>query len=197
MSVAILKADDEVGYWEYSVLTDDGEWTLEFSRTEEAGEEHSDAPDMYRLHVRVTHEGEEFFNSWNYGDNYPFMTNYNLNGLHAAAAVASLAYWYSVSAQWHDVRRAKQQIVELLGSAVESVAFLSDTGEELADAEPYLLTEEDCLRIGPHDKTTHRLYMELHHYGMATTTPEWRTQIFGQSDLEPSVWGQCNHDEHE
>jgi hypothetical protein len=35
MSVAILKADDEVGYWEYSVLTTDGEWTLEFARGEE------------------------------------------------------------------------------------------------------------------------------------------------------------------
>lgn len=197
MSVAVLKADNEVGYWEYSVRTEEDEWTIEFSRTEYAtGTEHTDHEDMWRMHMNLKRNGEAFFNSWGY-ENYPFLTNHELNGLHAAAAVASLAYWYTASAKGWDIKQAREKVQRLIGE-IGDVQYLMPDGTPMPNIDTsYFISEEDCLRLGPHDKTTHALYLELHHYGMATTSPEWRTEMFGKADIEPAWWGRdCDH-EHE
>lgn len=204
MSVTVLKADDEVGYWEYSVLTDeDGEWNLQFSRTVKAGPEHTDHPGMYRMHVNVKHEGEEFFNSWTYGDNYPFLTQYEMNGLIAAAAVATLAFWYTASAKYHNVRDIRDKLRQVMAASegiqgIEMVAINGETGEplDLSDPrtqEPYYITEKDVVRMGPYGDALHRAYLELHHYGVATTTKEWRIATFGTDEIETASWG-CDHD---
>lgn len=200
MSVVVLKADAELGYWEYSVLTENhGEWNLQFSRTEEADEEHADKPGMYRMHVTIRWEGEEFFNSWKYGDNYPFLTEHELNGISAASAVASLAYWYSVSAEAYDLKRAREQVQKAIG-ALGEVVYIGPDGTEYDEfPTEYLIPEEDVVRIGPHAKATHDMYMELHHYGMATTTKEWRIAMFGKDEIEPHMWanqGECGHEHH-
>ena len=197
MSVAILKADDELGYWEYSVQTEEyGEWNIQFSRTEEASEEHSELPGMYRMHVNMAWNGEEFFNSWRYGDGYPFLTEHDLNGVIAAAAVASMAYWYTASARYHEMRSARKELQERIGDMGELV-FVGPDNEVLdEDLSDVVLPEDDCLRIGPHAKATYAVYMELHHYAMATTDKDWLQQRYGKTELEPSHWG-CEHGEHD
>lgn len=204
MSVAVLKADKQLGYWEYSVQTEsDGEWSLEFSRTVEAGPELADHPGMYRMHVNIKHDGEEFFNSWTYGDDYPFLTQYELNGVIAAAAVATLAFWYTASAKYHDVREARDKLREVLDGikdvvGVEMIALDPETNTPIPADDPrteetFYIRSEDCHRMGPYGNATHRVYLELHHYGVATTTKEWRIETFGEDDIEPAHWG-CDHD---
>jgi hypothetical protein len=206
VSVAVLKSDDELGYWEYSVKTEDhGEWNIQYSRTEVAGTDHTDTPDMYRMHLNVTWNGEKFLNSWEYGDEYPFLTQYSMNGIIAAAGVATMAFWYGASAKYHNMNQLRQTVAEMLGDkvvGVELAAINADTGEPIStddsvyDPRMYL-TEEDTIRMGPHAHATYAMYMELHHYGMATTTPEWRTEVFGKADIEPAAWGQECDCEHE
>lgn len=210
MSVALLTADEELGYWEYSVQTEDhGEWNLQFSRTVEAGPEHTDKPDMWRMHTNITWQGETFFSSWSYGEDYPFLTQHDMNGLIAAAAVATLAYWYTASARFRVVEAGKDvvaAILDMVGMSDEIEARVAAidkaTGAEVTDDEAdltnekYYLKSEDLQRMGPHARALHEMYLELHHYGMATTTSEWRMATFDKDEIEPSWWG-GETDEHQ
>jgi hypothetical protein len=213
MSVAVLKADNELGYWEYNVRTEDhGEWNLELTRMDKAPADMTKSPDMYAMHVRVTWQGEEFFSSWPYGEDAPFLTFHDMNGIGAAAAVEVLAHWVTMSMKRADILAAKERLQEMLGGALgdlglEAVVIGIDknTGEHIAPEDPrvseqYYLRKEDLDRLLPHPKATYAVYMELHHYGMATTTPEWRTEVFGDPNPEPTKWGQCDGEcghEHE
>lgn len=199
MSVAVLKADNELGYWEYSVLTEDGEWNLQFSRGEKAGPPHTDRDDLFFLHLTIRREGEDFFSTWEQKTT-PFLTHAELNGMIASATVANFARWYTGSALAHEIDYQKKQIFEalqVLGMAIEGlddVLFMSD--------QPMLPPEdripaEVCKRVGPYGDATHRMYLDLYDYGMATTTPEWREAVLGDAEPAPHSWG-CDHDhEHE
>lgn len=198
MSVAILKADEEMGYWEYSVLTPDGEWNLEFSRGEVAGpSEHTQRSDLHFLHVSIKREGEKFFSSWDYKET-PFLTEHELNPMIAASSIQGLAHWYGASATARNIINMRDRIKEVLGDMVESVDFipLGDDMPDIRDGEdqPWL-TDEDCTRIGPYADETYRLYQALFDYGMVITTPEWRLEFLGSENPRLAGWG--FRDEHE
>lgn len=202
MSVVVLKSDNELGYWEYSVRPEGGDdWNIEFSRADLAGPEHMDRGDLYNLHVHVTRNGEKFFNSWDYGDDIPFMTEHDMNGIIAAASVASLAFWYSASSKFHEIHDMQAVIKQALGDKVDAivVGFDAETNEPISPSSEmydpkYYLNKGDVERIGPFADATHALYMELHHYGMATTTSEWRISQFGKDEIEPTMWGSHEHE---
>lgn len=203
MSVAVLKSDNELGYWEYSVRPEgEDDWRIEFSRAFPAESEHMDRQDLYMLHVNVTRNGEKFFNSWDYAtDDIPFMTEHDMNGIIAAASVASLAFWYSASSKFHEIHDMQAVINEALGDEVEAIVVGIDaaTNEIISPSSEvynpkYYLNKGDVERIGPYADATHALYMELHHYGMATTTSEWRVSRFGKDEIEPSMWGSHEHE---
>lgn len=200
MSVAILKADDELGYWEYSVLTEEhGEWNLQFSRGEKAGTPHTERDDLHFLHVSIKREGEDIFSTWGYGET-PFLSHHEVNSMIAASALANLARWYSASAEAHEIDETKKRIQQALSlipgveTADDAVIFVGDMPILPEEAR---ITPSDCRTLGPYGKDTHAVYMELFHHGMVTTTPEWRIGFLHEENPEPHCWG-CDHDhEHE
>lgn len=209
MSVAVLKADNDLGYWEYNVRTEDhGEWNFELTRMEKVGPERTKNPDhdMYSMHVRINWNGAEFFTSWPYGENAPFLCTYEMNGIGVAAVMEVLAYWITTSSKRANALHAKERLQELLGDALDGMGMEAmivgidpETGETVRADDPRVnadlyLTPEDLDRLFPYPQATNAVYMELHHYGMATTTPEWRQDMFGTTEPEPTKWGQCDGD---
>lgn len=201
MSVKELKADVEVGYWEYEVQTDDGTWHVECGRgpkipASEAAIE--DTYDKYKMHLHLRLDGKELFDSHNYDEeSIMFLTPYDVNNTYVVSiAIYAMALWFAQSNLNRKFAPILEKIKDLMADTMGDEAELAgvavaslDWGGAMANPDLPLMSEADCERLQSYGTATNNLHGELYDHGVALMTPEWRLKHFGTDDLPRHGWG--------